>query len=353
MTMEKIIETQELLEKLKLLQPGIANKDFIESTTHYFFTGTHIITYNDKICISVPFEIDSKPFSIKAVDFYKVIQGIKEETFNYNIDDNAFLIKAKKTKAKIKINTEDFMLKEMFDKLDIPSKKPTALKDPKSFKKGMNLCKYSTSQSAHDIILFCVYFAPDMIASTDNYRVSIYNIKEKIKPFLLPVTVIDELAKFEFEAIHVGDNWVYFFCEDEVVFAARRIAGEFKDVKGAVKSANVISTINLPESLPYVLKDLEAMAKEDEKIVFFSIKKNSMSIKAEKELGWLMKKIDIEYDGENLSFHINMSFLFRIVTRLQEMKVCEDRILFEMDNFIHMISLHDNDEETEKDIDDE
>ncbi len=344
----KSASVDELRTKLTLLQPGVANKDFIEVTTHYFFTGTHIITYNDKVCVSVPFEFDCDFFSIKAVDFHKIIKGIEEETFQYKIDDNALYVKTDTVKAKIKINTEDFMIKKMFDKLEVSEKKPNRLNNPDEFRIGMNMCKYATSESAHDMVLFSVYFSPKMIASTDNYRVSVYKIKEKFEPFLLPVTVVEELGKFRFNSIHVDENWAYFFCKDDVVFTARLISSKFKDVQKAVDGLEVISEIELPENTIDVLKYLEAMAEDEAKIVFFSIKENEMSMKTEKGNGWLMKTIPLEYKGGELSFHINMSFLFKIIGRIHTMKVCEDRVLFEMENFKHAIALHQKEDETEE-----
>jgi DNA polymerase III sliding clamp (beta) subunit (PCNA family) len=260
--------------------------------------------------------------------------------------DDAILLKTTTVRAKVKINTEDFMLKDMFEKLEIDKKKPIKLKNPKEFRSALNLCRFSTSQSAHDIALFCVYCTPSMVASTDNYRVSIYEIEESFNPFLIPVTTVNELLKYDIHSIHVGDNWVYFFGDADVVFVSRLIDQEFKDVRSATEGLEVLSEVEMPDDIVEVLQYLSTMADEENKIVFFSMnKEEGLLAKTEKSNGWLQKKIEVEYDGEPLSFHINMSFLLRIFSRLKTMKICEDRIIFEMGKFTHVIATHTKDED--------
>ena len=52
------IEREELLKVLSAIRPGLAKKDIVEQATHFIFTGQEVLTYNDQICISYPFETD-------------------------------------------------------------------------------------------------------------------------------------------------------------------------------------------------------------------------------------------------------------------------------------------------------
>ncbi len=48
------------LERLKITKPGLENSDMIPVLTHFWFSGKRLMTYNDRIGISVPCETPFK-----------------------------------------------------------------------------------------------------------------------------------------------------------------------------------------------------------------------------------------------------------------------------------------------------
>ena len=64
----KSYERNNVLNILKMIKPGIASKDLVESMTYFFLSGNEIVTYNDRISITHPFQTNFSAF-VKADSF--------------------------------------------------------------------------------------------------------------------------------------------------------------------------------------------------------------------------------------------------------------------------------------------
>lgn len=334
------VNVENLLSVLKMVKPGLAKKDFVESTTHYFFTGEHLLTYNDKVCVSIPFTDFPGPFSVKANDFYNIISGLKEDELKFKLDDASLMIKTKSTKAKIKVNREDFMLKTMFESLDIENQTKIELNNAKEMKKGLELCKFSASQNAHNITLYCVYISPNMICSSDSYRVSKYKIKENFNPVLIPVSVIKELVAFDFNAIAQDDNWVHFYCEEGLVFSTRLIDKDYPDLSKVFSAQEKVASIDFPNDFKEIVDYLKVMTDDEENFIHVTIKDNKLTCKAEKSLGWLQRSSDVKYEGVEISFTVNPTFLKEIINLTDSMEVRESSVYVSSDSFEHVMTFY-------------
>ena len=55
-----IMDRKKLLEQLQTVAPALASSDFVPVMTHFWFTGKHVIAYDDIVGISVPLSTDFK-----------------------------------------------------------------------------------------------------------------------------------------------------------------------------------------------------------------------------------------------------------------------------------------------------
>lgn len=338
-----IINKVELLEILTKLKPGLAKKGIIEQTTHFIFTSKDIITFSDQIAIVHPFDIDVS-FSVKGDDFYKLICGIDEEEFDLSIKEEKVIIKSDKTKASMSTMVDK---KDRIDDLLVSLKREMRKEwNPlsKKFVEGIYLTMFSAAKDLSMGSLSCLYIKGTDILSSDSLRASWYTLDEPMTEFLISATDAQELAKFEgYSSITKwleSDNWLHFKTENEVTFSIKKIIGVFKDLKSKFDTKGEV--INLPKELQEALDTMSFIAEGDievNKIVSVKIENNLITCKAEKEIGWVEKIIECEYEGKPLQFLVNPIFLSQILKKTSKMILSDTIALFETNNFKHILSL--------------
>lgn len=337
------INKLELLEVLDKIKPGLAKKGIVEQTTHFIFTGKDVITFSDQIAIIHPFLLEI-PFSVKGEEFYKLIKGIDEEEFDLSIKEDKVIIKSDKTKGSIST------ILDKRDKIDssLISLKKDMKKEwnklPKDFIIGLHLTAFSAAKDLSMGVLSCVCIKNNSLFSSDSLRASWYSLSENMSEFLISAMDAQELTKFEGYSTLTewmeGNNWIHFKTGDGVTFSVKKILGEFKDfehffdIKGKV--------INLPGELQEALNNMSFIAEgdiESNKIMNIIIENNVIICKAEKEIGWIEKTIECDYEGKPLHFLVNPIFLSQILTKSAKMILTDSIALFETDNFKHIIAL--------------
>ncbi len=336
------INTEEILNALSAVKPGLANKEFVETTTHYLFTDNKIITFNGKICISYPCNYFEEVFTIKAKDFYSVIKTIKDKTFVCKLTKSRLMLKSKDTEAGININKDDMLVKEMYDELGIDDLEFQTLNDAEQFQKGLNLCRFSTSKDATYGYFYCLSIGKDYICSSDNYRASYFQIDENIKPFLIPATSINELVNYDFNEICIDNNWVHFRNKDGLIFSSGLIDGDYPDFKDMLFGVNKETEISLPSELKNILDEVAVMSKGEtdvEKKVAIIIEDGTLTCKSEKDIGYLKKKMKIDYKGDPITFSINPIFLQQILTKADKLYLTDKGAFFSTDNFTHLLAI--------------
>jgi len=80
------INKESFLKVLNTVAPALSEKAMIEGTDRFIFTGNKIVTYNDRICIFVPFKFDWK-CSLPAKELKGIISAIKEDEIDFDLVD--------------------------------------------------------------------------------------------------------------------------------------------------------------------------------------------------------------------------------------------------------------------------
>lgn len=337
---------EELLDILYTVKPALAKKAIIEQATHFIFTGYDICTFNDQISISCPLETDFK-CSVLADKFYEVINKMDSDVITIEQNDSELIIKGKKIKSGLAMSTEDEVIK-ILDDMDFPDDKDWK-KLPADFNEGINICSFSISNDVSHPYLSCLLVNGENLISSDDSRISMYKMKNKIKDtFFIPGAAIKALIDFEIIEYHLGESWVYFATKDDVIFCSRIIQHDEgqKKMLDSKKYFDFESVeITLPNELTKSVETSEILAHGEfdiDKQIDIVIKDDTITCRGEKEdIGWIEveEKIkDFKADKE-INMKINPIFLSQILSKSGAMKVGEDRALFTSDRFNHLISL--------------
>jgi DNA polymerase III sliding clamp (beta) subunit (PCNA family) len=339
----------DLMSILESVRPGLASRQTHEQATHFIFTGSDIATFNDRLCITYPYESDFK-CSVKAMDFYKWLSIVQGDELNLSLDKNSVVAGVGDDQAGFTCTLDDNHKVEKH----IRRRNRDAGKDfkplPKNFLEGIQLCMFSCSSDLSQSAMNCVCIeGPDLISS-DGMRLSWYTVDEDMDPCLIRARDLMELVKFPVKEYKFTDTWAHFRTDDGVVFSAKRIIGSYPDKRPhfqATQELIDIAEIELPrESLQNSLSATTVMVEEEDMVdrhVVVEVEGNLLTLTSGKKkgmaTGWAKSRVELEYDGVPIHFKINPSFLHQILDQVTKLAVKDEkRGLFTRENFTHIIA---------------
>jgi len=319
---------------------------------YIIFTGDGIVSYNDRICVFIKHRTNLE-CALPAKKFYSVLpKSGKADLF---VDAGKLVIKTDNTTAKINVVKVPELM-ESVKSMGIKKKRKWKTTPP-DFMRALNMCYPSASKEMNEPAMSCVSINDDVVAATDEVRISEYVMEHGIdEEVLIPAKSIRELIMYEGLSLYcIKDRWIYFTDESKKrKFCARIITAEFPDYKEHF-DFDPITTITFPiKATVEAIRYVAPMAIEDEHGFSW------MEVKMKKKnINFLTKDPDI---GEATSdvvlrkalkkrvptFTINPGFLMHIIRDAHKMVLGEDRAKFETENFTHLIALlHDQDDEDE------
>lgn len=325
------IKTSELISALSKIRGGISIRGLVDGFGNYSLDDDFIRTYNDHICISYPFKTGVVA-SVKAENLNAVLSKIDSETVELEIVDNSLIIKGGNTKAGL-IKTEGVK--------HIPIK--GEWKDlPEDFLHGLSLCSFSAADTMSMGILYCIHVNKKKLYSSDNYRISRYELSKEIDDtFLIPAKSAEEVSKFHVNKYLLDESWVHFKSDSETIFSCRIVSGFYKDVDRFFEVQG--KEFTLPENIKKYVDSSLVMAdgkREFEKKIEMTIAKDRITLRGETEVGWIESKVPCQLDlEESFKVTINPVFLNEVLNKSTSITVREGRALFKSENFQHVMVL--------------
>lgn len=335
------ISKKELINALDVIKPGLSNsEDTIDQSTSFAFIEDHIVTYNDSISISYPFETGITG-AISAKELYNFLNKLSDskDQIEIKMKKREIIINAgKEGKAGIKID------KEVKLPLDELSGKDKYKKIPSTLITGLNFCSFSTSKDNSKPLITCVHVKGDIVESTDNYRATRFIIDKKVtKEFLIPAKSVKFLNQFDAKSYAVSKSWVKFKSKEGAIFACRVFSQEYPDISGImeVKGKKVKFPMIIKEAIERAAIFCEKEKSLSSPMIEVSLKKNIITIKGEGDIGWFKESTKTKYKGEEFSFNIASDFLLDM---LKKNNTCEldkksHRVKFTSDEWEHVVLL--------------
>lgn len=334
------ISKKELLKALETIKPGLSiTEDTIEQSTSFAFIEDHIVTYNDSISISYPFKSNIKG-AVSAKELYTLLNKLssKKDILNLEIKDNELRINAgKEGKAGIKIE-KDVLLPLNEIKTDNKWDKI-----PKKLIEGLKFCSFSTAKDNSKPLLTCIHVKDKIIESTDNFRATRFYLDKKVKEFLIPANSIKFLEKFPAIKYNVTKSWVNFKSKEGALFSCRIFNQEFPDFSNILEVKG--KKIKFPDIIEEAIDKAAIFCEKGETVsspmIEIKMKKDTIIIKGEGDIGWFKKIIKTKYQGSYFTFKIASDFF---VTMLKINNECildkeSKRVKFSSENWEHIFLL--------------
>lgn len=332
------IEGTELLDVLMKVKPGLSSNEIIEQSMHFCFQDGVVRTYNDQIAISCPFDSDITG-AVSANEFFSLIEKLSPEDIELTVKGDELKVRGGKTKAMIKMSPDIKLID-----IDIDGIKRWH-KLPDDFLEVIKFCLFSASTNLADSEFTCLYVSGDRVLSCDTFRATEMTMDgEVFKEFMLPAKAVRELIKYEeLKTYALNDNWLHFKDRWGAIFSCRVVAfGEnrLKDVSSFFKVKG--KKVQLPSDFKNIVdraQTLTVEAFEQERSVELEIAEGKITVRGESDMGYVEESVKTNYKGRGINVNVHPECLMQILEHLNDVVIGESTLLFEGDNFKHVVKL--------------
>lgn len=221
--MEKQFNRVELLKALELAKFGLADKEIIQQSMSFVFDGDRIYTYNDNIAVCVPFKTGMK-LAVPSTPLLTLLRKVKKDDIVLSFEEGTLTVRqGKRVAAGITAN-EDIIL-PFDEKIKPPEKMKKLGCTAEAFAEGVKFCQFCICDDTQKLQLCGVHIGSDStgtyIESTDRYRMTRKYISDSTAPINLNIPIEAAKALVNLKPVTCGEfeGWLYFKCENDVLFA--------------------------------------------------------------------------------------------------------------------------------------
>jgi len=328
------VNRKELIEAMSKIKPGIANKEFLEQSTHFILNENEIISYNDEISIVYPIDLGVQ-CTVDASLFYKLASKLDGENLFLGLDGTTLRVESEGVKAKLPTAVSS----EMFEYIGKLTKEQDELewkKLPSDFISGISMCIFSASLDKTQGTLTCVWIEEGDIITFDKYRASWYQMESKVQDkFYIEADYLSALLDFEDPSEYcLSEGWAHFAMDNGVVFSARRtMPDKMLPVRTKFKVDSDVPIVSVPYSLVSAIETVSLTVEQEEKMnqfVTIDFGEDFIHCKGESERGSIEKEIRLDepLQIEPFTFSAPPFSLIQVLTHATQIQVLDGRALF-------------------------
>lgn len=349
------VNRKELISALKNCLPGIeSGGTILEGADSFIFKKDWIHSYNDKISVSVASPVKGLEGSVRAKEFFTILNKLSGEDIKFSIKDERWILKSGLSKVELSLLEEEIyerivdtdVFKDDGDWNDLPT----------NFEDALNACKFGCNNSG----LAGIIVSGNHMLSTDEFRINWYKLDSEIERFWINDPIAGELMKFTgLQSYYISSSWVHFKTKEGLFFSCRKLMDEkfpFDKCQALMEEKHAQSKEDITGKLPamFLMASDRAASFSAEVNGFETInvlfEKSHILIKSQRSSGKYQEKIKWEVpfsDGfEPIQFIIDPDMVNYGLKRATNFYIKKHRtkigekvyLIFFNDNFYHLIT---------------
>jgi len=332
----KPVSTSKLQIALEHVKPGISAQNTINMMGYFLFSGTHIVSYNNKISIAYPFKTEFELF-VKAQTLFNIVSKISTKSV---------MLSEKANKLCVRTNTVNAQLATIKDE-EVAGRMNNVAEDladadwselPDNFNTSISLCAFSASTQESAGTLSCVRVSGDVCVASNNIQIAHIKLSSKMDDMFILASEIKSLVNINPTAYYASDAWIHFQNEDGCIFSMRNTKGDYPDF---TQFFGIEGTkIQLPTDLSEGIALTSVLVDQIDPIVHLRIAKNTCTIKVASDGGSIQHRAKVKYKGDPIVFLINVQFLKEIITHTSTVEITESVVKLQSDGFSLVTALY-------------
>lgn len=337
-----LYEKKETLEILQAVKPGLAVKDIVESMTNFYFSGSTVVTYNDKISISYPFKTDFLGF-VRADTLYNLIAKLPESKFKLQQKGDFINLISKGVNVKLPSLGDEEVIKRI-NVVNQETEKVKWKKLPTNFCAGISICSFVASKAESESTISCVYVTKDKCVGTDNKRVAFANLDKEMPDLFIKASEVKHLIKIEPIKYGISKGWLFFKNKVGSVFSIRKIEGSFPEWEELFNFEG--KSVELPKNITQGVDLASVFSQIDHSATLgVIIEKNLCKILINTEGGNLKYKVPVDYNDEPIEFVVNPDFLKEMLQHSTTITFADQKAKLETENYSILTVLYGKDDD--------
>jgi hypothetical protein len=323
------IERKKFLKILENVKPGVDTKTTENNMSYFFFSGTHIISYNNKISIAYPIKTKFTLY-VKAYDLYKVICKLSSDYIIINENNNKLNIRCKDVSIKLPSIQDAEMNDRIFTvQKSIKNSKWSLL--PNNFSKVISDCAPFTSKNEFDSSLTFVYINGKYCMPTDNMRIIYAIFNSPLSEMFIKSTEVSNIIDIDPIKCAITKSWIHFKNKKECVFSIRNISAKFPDIFSFFNFDG--EKLFFPSTIVNNIDIASLIADTNYPIINITIENNTCLMRAHSDSGSIFYKTKIKYNNKQIKFSVNPNFLKDMLISNSPLIISKDKAKIETDNF--------------------
>lgn len=332
------INRKAVLGALEAVQPGLSAEATVEQSDCFVFKDGRVFTYDDEVACSsdCPMEIEG---AVRAKPLLELLQKLPEEVLEVEMGEKELKIKGQRRRSGVRMEEEITLA---VNQIEMPG--DDDWKDlPDDFCQAIGVVRECVSKDQGAFRLTCVHITPKHVESCDDQQAIRYKLKTGFKQeVLLRSRAVLHLGAMSVVQFAEGESWIHFRSASGLMLSCRRYSEEYIDL-------NEVLTIDgtktsLPEGLVTAVDTAKVFSREnvDTTNVEIGLTKNRLVIRGEGPSGWYQEVKRVEYDGDDLMFHISPAMMRNITARSDECCfLSANRLWVDGTKFIYVTALVD------------
>jgi len=323
------VQKQKLKDVISNLKPGISKKATMEQSDAIIFDTDTVRTYNDEVSVLAPLKTGIKG-AVSSKELISYLDKCTADEFELSVDNNILLLKGKRSKAGIKIDSD---IKLSFDEISIEDSWQDL---PKDFVEAINFTSFTTSNDMSKPVLCNIYIKDSYACSSDNKRATKYEMESEIEnEFLIDKDSAKQLCNYSPIEYMVSDSWIHFRNENKVIFSCRNSCLKFPNIDSIMNVSG--DSVSFPRNIESMLEEVKPFAVDDygNDAVTVTLSKNNITVKTQSRKGFAEHSKKIRFDGD-IEFAIKLSFLCELVKLDSKIQITDSLLKISGDNFEHV-----------------
>jgi len=326
------------LKVLEKVKPGLASKDIIQQATDVILNEGEVSTYNDFVLVSCLFNTGIVG-AVKAKELFQMLQRMQGEDVSLEAVQEGLMLRCGKARACIMMDPE----------ITLPLPDLAAMDDaegwtqiPDGLMDAVKFCLFSASRDLSRGVLTCIHVDMDMVESCDNFRATRRDVEgSTMEELLIPVRAAEDLVKYAVTEVLVEEAWLYFRNADGLIFACRRMDGDWPDISGPFEIEG--ASLTLPDGFKEVVERAGVLAQAEfdaDRRVEVRVVKKVMQIRSGGPAGRFEEDIALDkYKGPDLRFIVHPGDFADVLGLSLDMVVGEQWLKFSGEGFQHVVCL--------------
>lgn len=319
----KKLQRDELLDRLNMVKPGLATREFIEQSSCFAFKGGWVYTFNDEIACRIKLNIGVEG-AVQANKLLAILERIGDKELDVTENKKGEL--AFRGRHKSFAFNRDAEIHLSYTKVSKPTDwHPVS----KQFLEAIGNVVQCASTDESQFNYTCIHVTPTYVEACDNYQALRVRMKNSHleEGFMSRATSLAHLPSLGVTEMSVSQDWVHFRNAQGLVFSCRMFKDDYPDITHLYKVQG--DPITLTESVKEACETAEVMSADrtGDDSLLVRLGRNRIRIVGEGLSGWYREDRPVTYDGAELEFYIKPKLLVFIVGKYSDAMVGENRLL--------------------------